>query len=236
MPEEGSPPQMDPCQHLRDRIQQLGQEILELQDLLDSGEAPTTEVERFRAEIRRLEAEHSRTVRELDECEQDTRKQPAKVTFGQPTFQSDEDFALEVSEDKRALMIRFTEFEVTARGSESPAPMSTRAFFIVLPLEGVDDENVEIEFFSIDAFVLTTEGATATLVLSVNGQTTVADMPANSDQSFVHSLKFTALSPSECRLYVFLLVGRDSKNPDSEAFLSSSVLDAEILPRLGGSS
>jgi len=235
MPEEGSPPQIDPCQHLRDRIQQLGQEILELQDLLDSGEAPTTEVERFRAEIRRLEAEHSRTVRELDECEQDTRKQPAKVTFGQPTFQSDENFDLAISDDKRALTLGFLEgFEVTVGGSKSPAPTATRAFFLVLPLEGYDDnERVEIEFFCSNAFVATTEGATATLVFSVNGQTTVADFPQNSEQSFVQTLKFTALSPSECRLCVFLLVGRDSKNPNAEAFLSASVLDAEILPRPG---
>ena len=94
MPEEGSPSQMDPCQHLRDRIQQLGQEILELHELVDSGEAPPSEVERFRAEIRRREADRSRTVRELDECEQEARKEAAKVTFGQPTFQSDETSSL----------------------------------------------------------------------------------------------------------------------------------------------
>ena len=105
-------------------------------------------------------------------------------------------------------------------------------FFLVLPLEGYD-ETAEIEFFCSDAFVLTTEGATATLVLSVNGQTTVADIPANSEHSFVHPLKFTAPSPSECRICVFLLVGRDSKNPNAEAFLSSSTIDAEILPRPG---
>ena len=94
---------------------------------------------------------------------------------------------------------------------------------------------MEIEFFCSDAFVLTTEGATATLVLSVNGQTTVANFPEYAEQSFVHPLKFTALSPSECRICVFLLVGRDS-NSDAEAFLSSNVFDAEILPRHEGSS
>jgi hypothetical protein len=81
---------------------------------------------------------------------------------------------------------------------------------------------VEIEFIITNAFVGTTEGATATMVLSVNGQTTFADFPANSDQGFDHVLKFTAPSASECRLNVFLLVGRDSNNPD-----------AEILPRPG---
>jgi len=235
MAEEASPPQMDPCQHLRDRIQQLGQEILELQDLLDSGEAPPPEVERIRAEIGRREAERSRTERELDECEQEATKEPAMLTFGQPTFQSDEKFDLAISDDKRALTLGFLEgFEVTVGGSKSPAPTATRAFFLVLPLEGIEGghERVEIEFFCSNAFVVTTEGATATLVFSVNGQTTVADFPENSEQSFVHPLKFTAPSSSECRICVFLLVGRDS-NSDAEAFLSASVLDAEILPRPG---
>ncbi len=152
-------------------------------------------------------------------------------TFGQtPTHQSDEPFVLNVSEDKRALTLTFSEFEVTVGGSQSPAPTATRAFFLVLPLEG-DYERVEIEFFCSNAFVLTTEGATATLVFSVNGQTTVADFPANSEQSFIQPLKFTAPSPSECRLCIFLLVGRDSKNSNAEAFLRVPAIDAEILPR-----
>ena len=78
---------------------------------------------------------------------------------------------------------------------------------------------------------MTTEGATATIVFSVNGQTTVADFPANSEQGFDQVLKFTAPSPSECRLCVFLLVRRDSKNSNAEAFLSAPVINAEILPR-----
>ncbi len=151
-------------------------------------------------------------------------------TFGQaPTYQSDENFDLSVSDDKRALTLRFSEFEVTVGGGRS-APTSTRWFCLVLPLEG-DDEKAEIEFILTNALVMTTEGATATIVLSVNGQTTFADFPANSDQSFDQRLTFTAPSPSECRLCVFLLVGRDSENPNAEAFLSAPVIDAEILPR-----
>jgi hypothetical protein len=153
-------------------------------------------------------------------------------TFGQtPTYQSDETFDLDLSDDKRALTLSFSEgFEVSVGGSKSAAPTSTRAFFLVLPLEG-EDERVEIEFIVTNAFVGTNEGATATMVLSVNGQTTVADFPPNSDQSFDHVLKFTAPSASECRLCVFLLVGRDSKDSNAEASLSVPVIDAEILPR-----
>jgi hypothetical protein len=153
-------------------------------------------------------------------------------TFGQtPTYQSDEKFDLDVSDDRRALTLRFSEgFEVTVGGSKSPAPTSTRTFLLVLPLEG-DDERAEIEFIVTNAFVVTTEGATATIVVSVNGQTTFADFPANSEQSFEQVVEFTARSPSECRLCVFLLVGRDSNNSNAEAFLSSGTIDAEFLPR-----
>jgi hypothetical protein len=159
-------------------------------------------------------------------------------TFGQtPTFQSDEKFEprpthavpqLTVSDDGRALTLTFSAFEVTVGGGKSPAPTSTHAFFFVLPLEGYANESVEIDLH-VQGHVLTTEGATATVVLSVNGQTAVADFPANSDQSYSQSLKFTAPSPpSECRLCVFLLVGRDSGNSDAEAFMNTLSIDANI--------
>jgi hypothetical protein len=154
-------------------------------------------------------------------------------TFGQTlTHQSDEKIDLAVSDDGRALTLGFLEgFEITVGGSKSPAPTATREFFGVLPLEGYDEKRVKIEFFCSNAFVATTEGATATLVFSVNGQTTFADFPANSEQSFEQVVEFTARSPSECRLCVFLLVGRDSNNSNAEAFLSSGTIDAEFLPR-----
>jgi hypothetical protein len=110
----------------------------------------------------------------------------AVFTFGQtPTYQSDENFDLSVSDDNRALTLRFPEFEVTAGAGKSQAPTSTRAFCLVLPLEG-DDETAEIEFIATNAFVATTDGATATMVLSANGQTTFADFPANTDQSLIN--------------------------------------------------
>jgi hypothetical protein len=161
-------------------------------------------------------------------------------TFAQgPTFQSDEEFELDVSEDGEALTLTFSEFVVAVGGTNrarltdwspellSPAPTATRTFFLFMPLEGDDNETVEIDFTA-QGSVLTTEGATATMVLSVNGQTTVADFPANSEESYLQSLKFTASSPTECRLSVFLLVGRDSKNSDAEAFMNTLSIDANI--------
>jgi hypothetical protein len=112
-------------------------------------------------------------------------------TFGRtPTYQTDEELDLALSDDRRALTLRFSEFEVSVGGGSSPT--STRAFCLVLPLEGGDDETTEIEFIVTNALVVTTEGATATMVLSVNGQTLVADFPANSDQGVEAWLKFTA--------------------------------------------
>ena len=159
------------------------------------------------------------------------------LAFAQtPTFQSDEKFEprptqpvtqLDVSDDGRALTLAFSAFEVAIGGTKSPAPTSTHAFSFVMPLEGYDNETVQIDFH-VQGFVATTEGATATMVLSVNGQSTLADFPANSEQSYLQSLKFSASSPKECRLSVFLLVGRDSTNPDAEAFMNTLSIDANI--------
>ncbi len=152
------------------------------------------------------------------------------LTFGQiPTYQNDEKFELVVSDDKRALSLLLSDLQATVGGGKSPEPMSTRVFSLVLPLEG-DEKRVEIEF-TVQGFILSLEGATASIVCSVNGQTTVADFPERSDQSFVQKLKFEAAAPSECRLCVFLLVGRDSRNANAEGRLNVSSIDAEILPR-----
>lgn len=152
------------------------------------------------------------------------------MTFGKvPTYQSGDKFDLAISDDKRALTLTFSDLKVSVGGSRSAAPVSTHAFSFVVPLEG-DEKKVEIEFI-VSAFIKTLEGATATVVCSVNGQTTVADFPGNSDQSFGQKLTFAAETPSECRLCVLLLVGRDSRNANAEAFLNVPTIDAEILPR-----
>lgn len=150
-------------------------------------------------------------------------------TFGKkPTYQSDGNFSLNISDDGRALTASFSDLVVTVGDSKSPTPISTRIFHLVLPIEG-DGEQVEIEF-AIQGFALTLAGTTASIVSSVNGQTTVTDFPGNSEQSFTHQLKFAAPSASECRLCVFLLAGRDN-NSKAEASLNVLSIDAEFLPR-----
>ena len=105
--------------------------------------------------------------------------------------------------------------------------MATRVFYCALPLEG-GGKGVEIAFY-VQGYVFKPAGATATMMFSVNGQTTVADFPGTSDDGFLHELKFAADKPSECRLCVFLLVGQD-KDSDAEPFLSVDTIDAAIQP------
>ncbi|MCI0703881.1 MAG: hypothetical protein L0241_22720 [Planctomycetia bacterium] len=151
------------------------------------------------------------------------------LQFGQIPAQSKEHFDLAVSDDKRALTFTFSELQAKVGGGKSPVATSTRVFSQTLPLEG-DEERVEIEFI-VQGYVVATEGATAAMVCSVNGQTTVTDFPGQADQSIVQKLKFTAKKPSECRLCTFLMVGRDSRNADAEVQLNVTSIDVEILPR-----
>ena len=131
------------------------------------------------------------------------------ITFGRiPRRKSAVKFEPGLSEDKRALSLTFSDFQVHAGGGKSWASTVTRLFGLPLPLQG-DEPKVEIEF-TLDCFVMTFEGATASLVCSVNGQTTVSDFPENTDQSFLHTFKFAAETPSEARLSVLLLLGRVS--------------------------
>jgi hypothetical protein len=152
------------------------------------------------------------------------------LTFGPiAAYQSGIKFDSGVSDDKRAITLTFSDFQATVGGSKSKETTATRVFTFTVPLQG-DDKRAEIEFLT-SAGVATLQGATATLISSVNGQTIVNDFPANTDQSFEQTLKFSADRPSECRLCVILLISRDSKNADAEAFLNALSIDIEILPR-----
>lgn len=144
------------------------------------------------------------------------------------TYHSDAGLDLGVSDDRKAFTLTFGNLQVAVQSGKSPAPMATRVFYLTLPLEG-SDKGVEIAF-AVQGAVVTLEGATATMVFSVNGQTIVADYPARSDQSYVQKLKFKATTASECRLGVFLLAGRDANNSNAEAFLNVTSIDAEIQP------
>ena len=150
------------------------------------------------------------------------------LTFGKaPIYQTNEKFDLGISRDGRAFTLTLSDFEINSETGKSAAPIVTREFSLVVPLEG-EEKRAEIGFHVSDGFVATGMGSTTTIVFSVNGQTTVTDFGANADQSFRQDLKMTGEMPSDCRLYVLLLFGRDLKNPNSEAFLRAALIDAEI--------
>lgn len=152
------------------------------------------------------------------------------LKFGQISEkQGDVQFALDVSPDRRAVTFAFSDLEIQVGGGKSPSASTVRVASLVLPLEG-DDERAEIEFIAQGGFV-TQEGTTATVVCSVNGQTAVTDVPDARDDTFVQRLTFAAKKPSDCRLTVFLLLGRDSRYAGAEAHLNVTSMDVEILPR-----
>src|SRR5215207_4872887 len=102
------------------------------------------------------------------------------LTFGKiPAQQQDVQYALNVSPDKRALTFTFSDLEVQVKGGKSPAATATRLVALVLPLDG-DEERAEVEFI-VQGHVLALDGATATVVCSVNGQTAVTDVPGARD-------------------------------------------------------
>jgi hypothetical protein len=143
------------------------------------------------------------------------------------TYASEGNFDLGFSDDKKAFTLNFkASFEAVADSGQSPAPIATRTFCIVLPLED-DSQGGEIAF-RISGFATTRPASSASLILSVNGQTAVADFAAGIEESFVHELRFKAMSATECRLCVFLVAGRESGNDQAAAFLNAAAIDAEV--------
>jgi hypothetical protein len=148
------------------------------------------------------------------------------IGFGRaPSWKSDVGFDLSVAPDKQTLTLLFDNLTVAAGKLR---PIHTRVFDFALPLEE-GGTAVEIAFF-VQGYVVTHEGSSATMVFSVNGQTTVADFSKTSDTSYKQNLKFTADTASECRLCVFLLAGQD-QNSDPQAYLSVDAIDAAIQRR-----
>ena len=145
-----------------------------------------------------------------------------------PVYLDDRQFDFALSDDKRAFTITFSDLQVKV--DEGDSALSSAAFSLILPLEGsTAGEKVEIEF-AVTGAAVTNGGATATMMLSISGQSIVADFPADVTQDLNQQVTFTAEhGATECRFSTFLLVGRDS--PNAAAFLNISAIDAEFLPR-----
>jgi hypothetical protein len=149
--------------------------------------------------------------------------------FGQaPTHKSDIQITPSVSSNKQSFVLIFEGLQVDVPPGKSLTPMPTRLLQLAFPLKD-GSTGVEIRF-AVEGHVFTEEGVTGTLVFSVNGQSIVADFPANLDKDYVQELKSKAPTASECRISVLLLAGRDSKNSDSGGYLNATSLTATIQP------
>jgi hypothetical protein len=147
--------------------------------------------------------------------------------FGQAaTFNSDVEFALAVSDDRKAFTATFSGLGVKLDPTSS-VPVASRAFTFVLPLSGAAT-GTEIPFF-VSGFALSEKAANGHLVFSINDQTMVVDFPGKSDQEFVQQLKYKAGgSESEVRLTIFLLADRDSKS-DASVSLNITAIDTDLV-------
>ncbi|MEJ3749779.1 hypothetical protein WEI85_41795 [Actinomycetes bacterium KLBMP 9797] len=154
----------------------------------------------------------------------------SQATFGQkPTYASTESFDISVSEDQRAFTLTFSDMQTVVDAGKSSAPVATRTFSLVLPLES-GYEAVQIAF-AVSGFALASQGADGYAVLSVNGQTSVVHFPPETDQEFVQELVFEAAPTVECRISLFLLAEREFANSLAAATVSATSIDAEVLPR-----
>ena len=146
------------------------------------------------------------------------------ATFGLPTFNSDVERNLGISDDKKAFTVTFNGLGVSlaAKGS---APIVTRAFSFALSLSGCEP-GVEIPF-NIAGFVGGEKGANAHLLFSVNDQTMVVDFPENSNTDFSQQLKYKVGNASELRITVFLLADRDSTS-DAAVALNVLSIDTDV--------
>jgi len=152
------------------------------------------------------------------------------TTFGGSSFNSDVEFNIGVSGDKKAFTANFSGLGVSLNAKGSP-PIVTRVFSVARQLSGADP-GVEIPF-AVSGNVFSQEGANGHLLFSVNDQSMVVDFPKNSDNDFVQQLNYKVGSASELRISVFLLADRDSKS-DAVVSLNVLAIDAqitEVVPR-----
>jgi hypothetical protein len=148
------------------------------------------------------------------------------LTFGQATLiDGDDKPQFILSDDKKAFTLLPSGIEITLQPGESP--VATRVFTLIVPVEGYG-KKADIAVH-VGGITDTHDGTTATMVSTVNGQSTVSDFVGKDDDSFTQSIKFTADGATECRLSVLLLVGRNSRNRTDDAIMKVSTIDAEIV-------
>ena len=140
------------------------------------------------------------------------------ATFGAPTFNSDVEFDINISDDKKAFTAAFSGLGVSLDAPGS-GPIVSRVHSFALQLSGANP-GMEFPFF-VSGFISSQEGANGHLLFSVNDQSIVVDFPPNSDNDYVQQLNYKVGNATELRISIFLLADRDSK--------SSAAVNLDVL-------
>jgi hypothetical protein len=148
------------------------------------------------------------------------------VTFQGAPFNSSVGFDIGFSPDKKAFTVTFSGLEAIVLPGDLAAPIATRVFSFSVPISGAD-VGQEIPFF-VQGMADLDKGTNAHLMFAVNDQSSMAYLPAESKESFLHEFKYKATDAKEARITVFLLTSRDSK-ATANAYLNVSSIDTDVL-------
>ena len=141
------------------------------------------------------------------------------MRFGQVT--SDDSTATsDVSPDGAALTTLFSDMEVNLE--TGAVSNGTR---VVMPLTG-GTHNALLTIYASGYAI--TQGATARLTMTVNGQAFVRDFPLGTDGEFVQQVGLPAVAGSETQLSLALEVHQAPGSDDGAAYLNVSSIDANI--------
>jgi hypothetical protein len=144
--------------------------------------------------------------------------------FGAATYDTDVGFELNISDDMQAFTATFAGLETSIDSKSSP-PVASNSFSFVVPLSGLD-AGAEITF-SLQGTYKREAAANGHLIISVNEQAAVLNLPAKSDDTYVQQFKYKTGSSPECRVTVVLLADRETKSGAS-VYLNVSSIDASI--------
>jgi hypothetical protein len=148
------------------------------------------------------------------------------VTFQGAPFNSSVGFAMDISPDKKAFTVTFSGLEAIVMQGDLASPIATRVFSFSVPISGTD-VGQEIPFF-VQGMADLDKGTNAQLLFAVNDQSSMAYLPAESKESFLHEFKYKATDAKEARITVFLLTSRDSRST-ANAYLNVSSIDTDVL-------
>ncbi len=128
-----------------------------------------------------------------------------------------------VSPDGKAATITLGALEAKAEDRKTD-PVVTRVFSMVIPVTNGSPPKAAFKF---QGAAVTTEGGQATLLVIINGQSAIFSFPNNSDESYLHTVNFSAPTAVEIRLTVVLIAELDKQFPGAAAQLNLQSIDAD---------